>query len=147
MTWSYSGNPSASDNDEVRFLVQDTDTDDQLVSDEEIAYAVANEPSNVSAAIRVCRALAMKYARKADKKVGDLSISWSQLSKRYSELAKELEDSDMISIIPLPYAGGISASDKDSVEDNTDRVRPSFKRGMHDNPNESADESTDWCDD
>lgn len=145
MTWTYSGDPSSTDRDEVRFLIQDTDTTDQQVSDEEIAYAVSNEPSNISAAIRICRVLSAKYARKPDKKVGDLSISWSQLSKRYSELAQELEDSDMVSMVPVPYAGGISKSDKNSVELDTDRVDPSFTRGMHDNPS-NIDESTDWCD-
>jgi hypothetical protein len=33
-----------------------------------------------------------------------------------------------------PYAGGISIGDKDSVEDDSDRVAPAFKRGMHDSP-------------
>ena len=32
--WTYSGNPAASDKDAVRFLVGDTNTSDQLVSDE-----------------------------------------------------------------------------------------------------------------
>jgi hypothetical protein len=146
MTWSYSGSPSDSDKDEVRFLVFDTDTNDQQVSDEEIAYAIANEPSNVAAAIRIARALSFKYARRADKAVGDLKINWSQVSKRYSELATELEDSDMVSIVPTPYAGGISISDKDSVEEDSDRVNPSFHRGMHDNPSESED-SRKLCDD
>jgi hypothetical protein len=32
MTWSYSGDPSSSSTDAVRFLVGDTDTNDQLIS-------------------------------------------------------------------------------------------------------------------
>jgi hypothetical protein len=31
MAWSYSGNPGASNLDLIRFLIQDTDTTDQLV--------------------------------------------------------------------------------------------------------------------
>ena len=38
MTWSYSGNPGASDLDHIRFLIQDTDTTDQLFSNEELTY-------------------------------------------------------------------------------------------------------------
>lgn len=34
----------------------------------------------------------------------------------------------------LPYAGGISVSDKDTVDSNTDRVEPRFVRGMYRNP-------------
>ena len=39
MSWEYQG-PSASDKDEVRFLIGDTDVEDQLLSDEEIQYLV-----------------------------------------------------------------------------------------------------------
>ena len=34
----------------------------------------------------------------------------------------------------LPYAGGISIGDKDTVTDNTDRVEPRFRRNQHDVP-------------
>ena len=40
MTWTYSGNPSSTERDAVRFLVGDTDTNDQLLSNEEIDYLV-----------------------------------------------------------------------------------------------------------
>jgi len=40
MTWTYSGNPANSSSDAVRFLIGDTDTTDQLISNEEIAYLV-----------------------------------------------------------------------------------------------------------
>ena len=38
MTWTYSGDPATNARDSIRFLVGDTDTNDQLVSDEEIAW-------------------------------------------------------------------------------------------------------------
>jgi hypothetical protein len=31
------------------------------------------------------------------------------------------------------YAGGISRADKESNRSDTDRVKPAFRRGMHDN--------------
>ena len=40
MTWNYSGDPSLSSRDAVRFLIGDTDPNDPLVTDEEIAYAL-----------------------------------------------------------------------------------------------------------
>ena len=58
MTWSYSGDPSASSLDEVRFLVGDTDSTEQLVQNEEIAYAINAEITIGLAAVRVLRALA-----------------------------------------------------------------------------------------
>ncbi len=41
MSWTYSGDPSASDLDAVRYLVQDTNVRDQLASDEDINYELS----------------------------------------------------------------------------------------------------------
>lgn len=47
----------------------------------------------------------------------------------------ELDLSRMgVSRVSGVYMGGISVSDKTSVENNTDRVAPRFKRGMNRNP-------------
>ncbi len=140
MTWTYDNNPAGSDLSEVRYLVGDTDSTDELVSDEEIAYAVASEANNTMAAVRTARAIASKFARLVTKAVGDLKINYSDRVKHYMDLATFLEDSDPAANIPVPYAGGISVSDKDSVEENTDRVNPAFERGQFDNP-EDSDES------
>lgn len=149
MTWSYSGNPSDSSLDEVRFLVGDTDSADQLVQNEEISYAIATESSSLLAAVRVLRALAGKWARKADKAVGDLKISYSQLQKSFLALADKLEKTELSPLTGglkgTPYAGGISISDKDSVADNTDRAEPAFKRGLHDNPELWPEEEDEYC--
>lgn len=139
MTWTYDGDPSANDRDEVRYLVGDTDTSSQLTTDEEIAYAVAEEADNLMAAARVAKALAAKFARLADKAVGDLNISYSQRQEAYLNLAKELETRSNRSGAP-PYAGGISISDKETVVDNDDRVEPAFRKGMNDNPGVSTEQ-------
>lgn len=131
MTWTYSGDPSSTNRDAVRFLIGDTDNTSQLVTDEEIAYMLTQEGSTSSAAARVCRSLAAKYARFMDQSVGDLNISYSQRFKQFSEMAAKLE-SDASSRVGIPYAGGISQSDKDSRESDTDRVLPASKVGVHD---------------
>lgn len=138
MTWTYSGDPSASSLDEVRFLIGDTDSTDPLISNEEIAYALAQEANALLAAARICRAISATYARKADKSVGDLHISFKQSYDNYLALASELESRGNMSSA-MPYAGGISVSDKNSVDADTDRVRPSIRKGMHDNPSDSDD--------
>lgn len=78
MTWTYSGNPGASALDEVRFLIQDTDTTDQLLSNEEITYLL-NQFANdaFGAAISAVTALIAKGSRVTEesKTVGDLSLS------------------------------------------------------------------------
>lgn len=135
MTWSYSHDPATSDKDAVRFLVGDTDSSEQLISDEEIQFALKEEPNVRRAAAFVARAIAAKFAREADRSVGDLRIAYSQRSRGFYDLADRLEAdaSRRTNVLrAMPYAGGISVADKESVEDDTDRVRPSFAKGMHD---------------
>lgn len=78
MTWSYSGDPSASSVDQVRFLMGDTDSTNPQLSNEEITYLL-NAWNNVPylAAAEGCMAIAGKYQSKADfsRSVGDLSIT------------------------------------------------------------------------
>lgn len=147
MTWTYTGDPSANNRDEVRFLIGDNDNTNQLVSDEEIAYAIANEATNKLAAIRIVRSLAGKYATKVDKTVGDLKISYSQMTKHFKELAVFLEESDASLYAPIPYAGGISISDKETDRSDSDRSSPMFTKGMDDNPVSNVDnDNGDWDD-
>ena len=42
MTWSYSGDPAASDLDAVRYIIGDTSEDMSLLTDEEIKYELSN---------------------------------------------------------------------------------------------------------
>lgn len=131
MTWTYAGDPSMSDRDAVRFLVGDTDTDDQLVTDEEIAWQLTEEADVYGAASTVAFAIAGRFARKADKSVGDLRVSFSQQVQQYRELAITLRQRQGQSLAE-PYAGGISISGKRTVENDTDRVRPAAAIGVHD---------------
>lgn len=77
MTWSYSGNPGASDLDRIRFLIQDTDSGEQLFSNEELSYLNTSYGDSYSAAIAAVTALIAKGSRVAEesKTVGDLSLS------------------------------------------------------------------------
>lgn len=77
MTWSYSGNPGASDLDHIRFLIQDTDTTDQLFSNEELTYLNTSYGDPYSAAIAAVTTLIAKGSRvqEESKTVGDLSLS------------------------------------------------------------------------
>jgi hypothetical protein len=126
MTWTYS-NPTASDKDKVRFLVGDTDTNGQLASDEEITWALTEGGVYVAASL-VAKAIAMSFARKADFTVSqDLRVSYTKMAENYGALADKLENKAS-KLAPLPYAGGISVSDKETYEDDTDRVTPVFQK-------------------
>jgi hypothetical protein len=134
MSWSYSGDPSLSSRDKVRFLIGDTDDTDEQLQDEEIDAMLADNSSEPYAAAIACAyVLAAKYSRRADRSVGDLSISYNQIGDSYRKLATQLKSQAATSSAGFkPYAGGISISDKEVDEENDDLKRPNFKLGMHD---------------
>ncbi len=131
MSWSY--NPThAAARDWVRFRLGDTDSTDQLLADEEIDAAIATEGNRYLAAAICAEAIAGKYARDSDKRVGPLAISASQRAKTYITLAKRLRTE--IATRVAPYCGGISQDDIQTVEDDTDRVPADFAVGFQDTP-------------
>jgi len=93
LSWSYSGDPSASDLDRVRWLIGDTDEDHQEVTDEEIGAALDLTGNVIGAAVEVLDALIAKYSYQTDYGwSGDYSESASQrvaqLRRRRRELAR-----------------------------------------------------------
>ena len=77
-TWSYSGNPENSLLDACRFVIADTDANNQLLTDAEINWLLNQWEDNIySAGAEGCVAISGKFTAKADysRSVGDLSIS------------------------------------------------------------------------
>lgn len=127
MSWSYSGDPASSDRDAVRWLVSDTETADQLASDEEIAWAVDQGGGVYGAALTVAKAIRAAFARQASITVGPVSAQLSQRAEQYAGIVADLATRQASAVLPL--AGGISLARKRTVEADTDRVRPAFGRG------------------
>lgn len=137
MAWTYSGNPSASDLDAVRFMIGDTDTNDQLLQDAEITYMVNLHGMGNSAASECCRAIAAKFARLMSRAIGGLSADFSAKYRQYLELADSLIAND--TLIPAsPFASGWSKSAKEIVELDTDRETTFARKGDMDNPRADA---------
>lgn len=124
---SYSGNLDTSDLDWVRFRIGDTDTTDEQVSDTEITALLTVYGSKEAAAYEAARGLASKYARQATKAVGDLKINLSDLHKQFLAIAADIKKT-IATNSAVPLAGGISKSRKETVQADTDRVRPRFRR-------------------
>lgn len=134
MSWSYNPNLST-DLDQVRFLIGDTDTTEQQLSNEELTWVLTQQANIYAAAAQACRNLQAHYARKATKSVGDLSIQWAELHDNYKELSIDLDRlAARYTTVPVPYAGGLSISDKQIEEADEDRVVPAFYVGVHNNP-------------
>lgn len=135
MSFTYSGDPLSSSRDELRFLLGDTNENDPQYTDREIEYFLEGESNIFLAASTAASSLAAKYSRMTSKSVGDLSISYGERQDHYKSLASALAlraATSSAAIAPI-YAGGLTKSDKLIDEQSTDRAKPAFKRGMHDN--------------
>ena len=153
MTWTYDGSPgtatAAERRDAVRLLVGDTDTNDQLATDEEITFALSQGNDNVYLAGGIiARSISASFARRADMSIEGLRVQYSQRASGYEKLAIKLdrEAKRKGGSLAAPAAGGISIDQMDSVEDDDDRPRPSFRRKQFDNPPGYDDDAEGWED-
>lgn len=136
MSWSYSGDPSESALDEVRFYCQDTDSNDQLITDEEIQFLIdqwtpVNE-SNLYVAAVACEVIASKFAREVSYSADGVSVGTNELQQKYESLALSLRDQykAMTSVVGDPSVGGILYG-----ENYDNSIKPLvWAKGMHDNP-------------
>lgn len=90
MTWTYSGDPKASDLDQARFLCGDTMAVDPLVTDEELNWLITQRGSAVRAAQDACLAIMAKMAREVDYYLGPERVRADQRYKHYQDMVKEL---------------------------------------------------------
>lgn len=132
MAWSYSGDPSADDKDAVRFEIPDTDEGAQLVSDEEITYALTLESGVIGAAARCCEIVARRFAQQADISTGDVKLTYSGQAKTLAVRAKELRE--QANGAHAPYSGGMVRSRKEAFAEDEDLEQGNFRCGQFDNP-------------
>lgn len=127
--WSYDPR-GTTDTDQVRLLIGDTDASDPQLQNEELSTLIAAAGTVTSAAAVACRTLAARYARFADKWVGDLKILASQKSRAYERLAEQYEARG--AVYAVPSAGGIRTAEKETMAANAELVQPAFRIGVHD---------------
>jgi hypothetical protein len=141
VTWSYNTSFTAS-KDKVRFLVSDTDTNDQLVSDEEIAFALVENTNIYRAASIVARSIGLKLSRELtlNPAPGGVSLDSQAQAEKYLQLAEDLAEQATAQGAASIFAGGISIADKQTREGDTDRPVPSFSVGTF----SVTDPLTDW---
>jgi hypothetical protein len=131
MTWTYGGDPSANNRDEVRFLIGDVDSTQPLLTDEEIAYAIAELNSNyATAAFCIDRILSKGYM--ADREVGDLKISGSQVAAHLKAVKKDLLQRDSGSRVP--FFGGMTEASRETYDLDTSLIQKTHWEGQFDHP-------------
>jgi hypothetical protein len=143
VTFTYSGDPSTSTRNAVRFLINDTDSTDALFSDEELNYLITEWGTNVYEISRACcETLVSRFNRLADstsKSVGDISVSESYTAKagQYQDLANSFLARKMRK---SPPTFKVNADAMKSTNDRTvDDYNTDFYLGIQDNPNNVYD--------
>jgi len=137
MSWNYSGDPTDSDLDAVRFYVQDTDSTDPLLSDEEIQYLIdAWKPlygSLLFTASVVADVIASKFARDVAVSGDGVNVGVQDLQNKYEQLAIQLRYMHKNAMGLNPGTGAFAGGTL--WDDNFDQtIKPlSFAKGMHDN--------------
>lgn len=140
MAWTYTPDFTTA-RDQIRLLIGDTNTNDQQLQDAEIAYLVTENGGVYSAAAAAARTIAAKYARMVDLEVRGLQKqSLAQRQQHYADLAGQLTQKSARAGA-MPYAGGISVADKQTQEQDTDRVKPYFTADLQQAPGTTQDRS------
>lgn len=127
MSWSYSGDPSSSPLDQVRFLLGDTDHDDPAsLSNEEITWLISEWDNLYFAAAAGAEQIAAQYAKEAPYSSDAVSVDLTVLQQHYTDLAETLrKEWTRKGRVALPYDGSNRHRDwRERVE--------RIKIGMHD---------------
>jgi hypothetical protein len=99
--------------------------------DEEIVALLALTPDELLCAAEICEAQAAQSAQLVDYSVGGgsaLRINLSQRAQAFAARAKSLRQRAALKH-SRPFAGGLSLAGKQTQEQDSDRIRPSFTTG------------------
>jgi hypothetical protein len=96
VTWTYSGEPTTSTRDELRFWDQDTQQDRPLLQDAECDYLLnlylPRYESVVYVASIACTVIAARYAHVTSISADGVSISGSELQEKYLRMAEQYRE-------------------------------------------------------
>lgn len=142
----YTGNPETVPADAVRLLIGDTSTGSPVLSDAEVSYFINTYGNVLLAASYALENIVVNTGGSiSEKQVGDLRIKYESGggSGGLWGLAKSLR-ARAARTSGNPYAGGISESDRDTIESDTDRSKPAFTVGDTDNPGTEDGRVMSW---
>lgn len=133
MVWTYNLTTIATTpKDQVRLQIGDTVSTSPQLQDEEINFYLTTRANIYGASAECCRSLAARFSSQASTAAGDTKIQFSDIAKAYAARAVSFDVKAATAGSAMPYAGGISVSDKQNNTQDTDRVNPQFTIGMDD---------------
>lgn len=133
MSWTYTGNPSSSNKDTVRFLVGDTRSDEPIVTDEEILWALSQNSNVYAAASVIADSISTYFSTLADtEEIGPVKVQYTNRVKFYSQKAKELGNKAGTSGQLNVYCGGVDILERELNANDDSIAKPIFTIGMND---------------
>ena len=133
MTFSYSGDPSFSEVDALRFYLGDTDAENYYLTDEDLQYLYDTYFEQfghiLGVAAFAAEVIAGKFAREIDISADGVSVSIGQLQQRFNELAQSLRDQYRALNISADFSSLTASLALDPTIESL-----SFGRGFMDNP-------------
>lgn len=111
------------DKDYVRWLIGDTDTSNEALSDNEINGLLDKVSSPELAAAGAARSIAAQAAKEPDFAFGTFEMSQGEVVDHYQSLAKQLEEN---------ARGGTGVGAPTLLEDMSGDKEEYFSKGMHD---------------
>ena len=153
----YTDDPANVATDRVRFLCGDTDNNHLFLSDNEVAYALAEQPIPVYAAAACADAIANKLSARVDKTIGKTSLRLSQQAEAFRKTAERLRNGGPGNLpggdgsgerVGGIFVGGVSISGNQDLRNDTTIEQPSFSIGQDDSPGVPLNRSgiQDWED-
>jgi hypothetical protein len=132
VTFTYDDTASVwTDLTRIRRRIGDTDSDDALLTDEEINDQLSLTDEFNRAAAECVRAILGKMARDVDRTGTGYSATRSQKFQHYKDLLKDL-DAEANLQASVELTGG-TKSGIEEYESDSDFVQFPFKKGLHDN--------------
>lgn len=125
MTWSYDDS-LPTDRDKVRFRIGDTDSEEELLSNETLDALLAIRNDVVLASIDAVQAILAKFAREIDRQALGLGGPRSQKTTHYENLLKVLRAEADKGSTGVFYGGATIAAKNAALADTT-RPRPPFR--------------------
>tara|TARA_R110000824_G_scaffold169764_1_gene346895 strand:+ start:318 stop:764 length:447 start_codon:yes stop_codon:yes gene_type:complete len=133
MAWSYSDSLSTT-RDRVRLNIGDTNTNDQILPNETIdALLTENSDDVLITTISCVRAIIAKYSRELARGAIGMSADMTVFVAHYQELLTDLIKQNRGNS-GVRYASAFSISRKETIESDSDYVKPFAAVGRDDYP-------------
>jgi hypothetical protein len=133
----------SSTKDKVRLLIGDTDSSEPYLQDEEIDFFLSQNSDAVErSALDACEAIIARLSRQVDSSIESISVSASQRVAQFTRLAQRLKKKIQNGNNQLgAVVSGVSISEMNSVEGNSDRPESAFRLNQFDNNDSTATEN------